>query len=152
MNVFGKEIDLKETARFFKVLADEARLNMLWLLFNNQELCVCDFMEVLQITQSKASRHLAALRNAGIAADRKDGLWSYYSLRPVDDDLVAAHLKLLKENLSKRTEAKQLLVKLNAWLKTKKCGEPCFTNRVRVRPAANAKNNSTPKYLSRGAR
>jgi hypothetical protein len=59
----AKEIQLKETARFFKVLADEARLKMLWLLFNHRELCVCDIMAALEITQSKASRHLAALRN-----------------------------------------------------------------------------------------
>jgi hypothetical protein len=50
----AKEIQLKETARFFKVLADEARLKMLWLLFNNRELCVCDIMATLEITQSKA--------------------------------------------------------------------------------------------------
>jgi ArsR family transcriptional regulator, arsenate/arsenite/antimonite-responsive transcriptional repressor len=143
---------LKETARFFKILADEARINMLWLLFNNRELCVCDFMEVLEITQSKASRHLAALRNAGLATDRKEGLWSYYSLRPAEDELVAAHLKLLRENLSKRAEAKQLLIKLNAWLKTKKGVEPCFKSNARVPAAKNARNNSTPKYLSRGAR
>jgi ArsR family transcriptional regulator len=152
MNVFRKEIKLKETARFFKVLADEARLNMLWLLFNNRELCVCDFMEVLEITQSKASRHLAALRNAGLATDRKEGLWSYYSLCQIEDGLVAAHLKLLRENLSKRAGAKQLLMKLNAWLKTKKCGEPCFTKSNRVRAARNARNYSTPRNLSGGTR
>ena len=61
-----KEIKVKETARFFKVLSDEARLQMLWLLFNNRELCVCDFMEVMEITQSKASRHLAALRTVEV--------------------------------------------------------------------------------------
>lgn len=143
---------MKETARFFKVLADEARLNMLWLLFNNRELCVCDFMAVLEITQSKASRHLAALRNAGLAADRKEGLWSYYSLRPVEDALMGAHLKLLKANLAKRPEAKRLLVKLNAWLKTKKYGEPCAQNSGRVRSVKYAKTAATPTYLSGGAR
>jgi ArsR family transcriptional regulator len=143
---------LKDTARFFKVLADEARLNMLWLLLNNRELCVCDFMEVLEITQSKASRHLAALRNAGLATDRKEGLWSYYSLRPVESELAAAHLKLLRENLTKRTEAKQLLAKLNAWLKTKKCGATCFEDGDRVRATRGAKRSSASTYLSGGAR
>jgi ArsR family transcriptional regulator len=122
----AKEIPLKETARFFKVLADEARLKMLWLLFNNRELCVCDIMATLEITQSKASRHLAALRNAGLATDRKEGLWSYYSLRPTEDKLAGEHLKLLRTNLSKRADAKQLLAKLNAWLKVKKSGETCL--------------------------
>jgi ArsR family transcriptional regulator, arsenate/arsenite/antimonite-responsive transcriptional repressor len=147
-----KEIKLKETARFFKVLADEARLKMLWLLFSHRELCVCDIMAVLEITQSKASRHLAALRNAGLATDRKEGLWSYYSLRPVDDQLAEAHLKLLKANLSKRADTKQLLTKLNAWLKAKKSGETFIKNGDCARAANNAGSSSPSTYLSGGAR
>jgi ArsR family transcriptional regulator len=143
-----REIAVKETARFFKVLSDEARLQMLWLLFNNRELCVCDFMAALEITQSKASRHLAALRNAGLATDRKEGLWSYYSLRPVEDELVGAHLKLLKASLSKREDAKQLLTKLNAWLKAKKGGEACISNSGGVRVLKNARNSSLLSSIS----
>ena len=119
---------MRETARFFKVLADEARLKMLWLLFNHQELCVCDIMAALEITQSKASRHLAALRNAGLATDRREGLWSYYSLRPIEDELATAHLNLLRLNLQKRPDAKQLLAKLQDWLRTKQRGETCLTS------------------------
>ena len=143
---------MKDTARFFRVLSDEARLQMLWLLFNNRELCVCDFMEVLEVTQSKASRHLAALRNAGLAMDRKAGLWSYYSLRPVEDKLVEAHLKLLKTSLSKRADAKQLLSKLNAWLKIKKRGEACAGNTDSARILRNARSSSPSAYISGGAR
>jgi ArsR family transcriptional regulator, arsenate/arsenite/antimonite-responsive transcriptional repressor len=143
---------LKDTARFFKVLADEARLNMLWLLFNNRELCVCDFMEVLGITQSKASRHLAALRNAGLATDRKEGLWSYYSLRPDAGELASDYLNLLRESLSRRPESKQLLVKLNTWLKTKKYGAPCCKKSDQIRAVKNARNGSLPKYSSGGSR
>jgi ArsR family transcriptional regulator len=147
----AKEFKLKETARFFKVLSDEARLQMLWLLFNNRELCVCDFMEVMEITQSKASRHLAVLRNAGLATDRKEGLWSYYKLHPVEDELIAAQLKVLKASLAKRADSKQLLLKLNAWLKAKNSGETC-ANSVCVRTARTAKKNSTSNYLSGGPR
>ena len=148
----SKEITLRETARFFKVLADEARLQMLWLLFNNRELCVCDIMEVLEITQSKASRHLAALRNAGLATDRKEGLWSYYSLRPVNDELAEAHLKLLKASLSKRADAKQLLAKLNAWLKVKNGGETCQKNSDGLTPRRMPKAIHEQTFLSGGAR
>ena len=132
---------MKEPAQFFKVLADESRLKMLWLLFNRRELCVCDVMAVLEITQSKASRHLAALRNAGLATDRKEGLWSYYSLSTVEDKLVKEHLKLLRTSLSRRADAKQLLRKLNAWLKEKSRGETCIKSSssgratLKVRPA-----------------
>jgi ArsR family transcriptional regulator len=147
-----KEIKLKETARFFKVLADEARLKMLWLLFNNRELCVCDIMAVLEITQSKASRHLAALRNAGLATDRKEGLWSYYSLRPVEDELAEAHLKLLRASLSKRADSKQLLTKLNAWLKAKKSAGTCLRNGNRIPAMKNIRSGSAQTYLTGGSR
>jgi len=141
---------LRETARFFKVLADEARLKMLWLLFNNRELCVCDIMAVMEITQSKASRHLAGLRNAGLATDRKEGLWSYYSLRRVEDELSEAHLRLLKTSLSKRADAKQLLVKLNAWLKVKKKGAICVKDGDLTRAAKSARDSSPSTSLSGG--
>ena len=103
---------MKDAAQFFKVLADEARLKMLWLLFNHQELCVCDIMAALEITQSKASRHLSTLRHATLVTDRKEGLWSYYALNPVDDELVREQLAVLRTSLAKRSDAGRLLAKL----------------------------------------
>jgi DNA-binding transcriptional ArsR family regulator len=110
---------MKEAASFFKVLADEARIQMLWLLFNHQELCVCDFMEVLGITQSKASRHLRKLHNAGLVSDRRSGLWIYYSLKPVANDFVQTFLETLNSTLARRHEAAELLKKLDRWLEQK---------------------------------
>ena len=133
---------MKESARFFKVLSDEARLAMIWLLFHHRELCVCDFMEVLEITQSKASRHLATLRNAGLATDRREGLWSYYSLRPAGDPLIDAHLKLLKSSLARRPDARQLIGRLNAWLESKKPGAPCAPSVGTARAAKVARRTS----------
>ncbi|MBW1991085.1 MAG: winged helix-turn-helix transcriptional regulator, partial [Deltaproteobacteria bacterium] len=71
---------MKKQAQFFKGLADETRLKILWLLIGEDELCVCDIMNVLGITQSKASRHLRYLYNLGLVTDRRDGLWMYYRL------------------------------------------------------------------------
>jgi ArsR family transcriptional regulator, arsenate/arsenite/antimonite-responsive transcriptional repressor len=110
---------MKDAARFFKVLADEARLKMLWLLFNHRELCVCDIMEALGITQSKASRHLSTLRHAGLVTDRRDGLWSHYSLRASEDPLVRAQMKALKKELAARPDAAGLLAAVDAQLKRK---------------------------------
>ncbi len=143
---------MKDAARFFKVLSDEARLKMLWLLFNNRELCVCDFMEVLGITQSKASRHLAALRNAGLATDRKEGLWSYYSLRRVEDDLSRAHLKLLKANLSRRADAGHLLARLDAWRREKKRSGFCASNGDSARDVRAVRTRIPSDAISGGAR
>jgi ArsR family transcriptional regulator, arsenate/arsenite/antimonite-responsive transcriptional repressor len=106
---------VKDTAEFFSVLADEARLKMLWLLFNRRELCVCDFMQVLGITQSKASRHLRILYRAGLVTDRRDGLWVYYALRPLQPGLRKAQLSELREHLAGRPAAAQLLARLTGW-------------------------------------
>jgi len=57
----GYQISMKKEAQLFKSLADETRLKILWLLMAKEELCVCDIMGVLGITQSKASRHLRYL-------------------------------------------------------------------------------------------
>jgi len=126
---------MQEAARFFKALSDESRLKMLWLLLNHRELCVCDVMAVLEITQSKASRHLAALRHIGIATDRREGLWAYYSLRPVEDALARDHLKLLRKTLATRPDAKLLLEKLDSWLRGKMRGESCVNDNGDTRKA-----------------
>lgn len=64
----------------FKALADETRLQMLALLFERSELCVCHFERALGISQSKASRHLRYLLNAGLLQDRREGVWMHYRL------------------------------------------------------------------------
>ena len=110
---------MREVVTFFKALADEARLKMLWLLMNHRELCVCDFMEVLEITQSKASRHLRNLYHAGLVNDRREGLWVYYTLRPVDDELVLSHMETLRRSLSMRNDADALLERLARWFARK---------------------------------
>ncbi len=73
---------MKKEARLFKSLADETRLKILWLLMMKEELCVCDFMEILGITQSKASRHLRYLSNLGWVMDRRAGVWNYRRMGP----------------------------------------------------------------------
>jgi ArsR family transcriptional regulator len=70
---------MRETVRAFKALSDETRLRILNLLFE-RECCVCEVMQALEILQSRASRGLTGLYNAGFLKMRKDGLWSLYSI------------------------------------------------------------------------
>jgi len=65
--------------RFFKALADETRLRILGLL-EVREMCVCEVMVALDLTQPTASHHLGLLENAGLVKDRKEGKWVFYSL------------------------------------------------------------------------
>jgi ArsR family transcriptional regulator len=110
---------VKDAAVFFKALGDEVRVKMLWLLLHHDELCVCDFIEVLQIPQSRASRHLRTLLHAGLVADRREGLWAYYTLRSPQEKLAEEHLAALHRSLASREDARELLRSCSAWLKKK---------------------------------
>lgn len=62
-----------------KVLGDKTRLRIISLL-RNQELCVCDLTEVLEISQPGVSQHMRRLRQSGLVKERRGGQWTYYSL------------------------------------------------------------------------
>ena len=110
---------MKSEAQLFKSLADETRLKMLWLLMGREELCVCDIMGVLGITQSKASRHLRYLYYLGWVTDRRDGVWMIYQLSVAPGSPEDRQLKLLAEILSSSPEAQALRDRLEQWLAAK---------------------------------
>ncbi|MDF0604249.1 metalloregulator ArsR/SmtB family transcription factor [Neisseriaceae bacterium TC5R-5] len=68
--------------QLFKSLSDETRLNIMLLLREVGELCVCDISIALQESQPKTSRHLAMLRGVELLSDRREGKWIYYRLSP----------------------------------------------------------------------
>lgn len=67
----------RSQSRFFRALADETRLRMLGLL-GVREMCVCEVMVALNLTQPTASHHLGLLENAGLVKARKEGKWVFY--------------------------------------------------------------------------
>ncbi|WP_445117086.1 metalloregulator ArsR/SmtB family transcription factor [Acinetobacter sp. WZC-1] len=67
---------------FFKCLSDSTRLEILRLVMARQRVCVCEFTELLELSQPKISRHLALLRNLSILLDQRQGQWVYYRLNP----------------------------------------------------------------------
>ncbi len=62
-----------------RAIYDETRGRILELL-EHGELCVCELMEILQMDQSTASKHLGILHRTGLIERRKVGTWSYYRL------------------------------------------------------------------------
>jgi ArsR family transcriptional regulator len=77
--------------KLFKALADETRLRILKLL-EVREMCVCEIMVALGLTQPTASHHLGILENVGLAKGRKEGKWVFYSAR--DQETIRAIDKL----------------------------------------------------------
>ncbi|OGO00442.1 MAG: hypothetical protein A2Y59_06260 [Chloroflexi bacterium RBG_13_52_14] len=70
---------MRDLVKAIKALSDETRLRILNLLLE-RECCVCEVMQALDISQTRASRNLSALYDAGFLKLRKDGLWSLYSI------------------------------------------------------------------------
>lgn len=66
-------------AASFHALSDPLRIQILELLWE-QELCVCDICDRLNVPQSKLSFHLKNLREASLVQGRQNGRWVYYSL------------------------------------------------------------------------
>lgn len=99
-----------------KALSDETRLRILNILCD-QELCVCDIKESLNVLQTKASRHLSYLKKAGLISSRKKAQWVYYSLaRSVDTEFVN---ELITKTLRGSEPYDSDLLNLAEWLKKK---------------------------------
>jgi len=74
---------VQDMVNIFKALSEETRLRILKLL-ESGELCVCDIVSSLDMSQPKVSFHLNALKEAGLIADRKQGKWTHYRIESSD--------------------------------------------------------------------
>ncbi len=74
--------------QLFKALGDESRVRMLHLLWRNHEMVVGDLEQVLDFTQTKTSRQLAYLKNAGLVGVRRLDNWMFYFLRDETAELL----------------------------------------------------------------
>jgi len=82
---------MRDIVKALKALSDETRLRILGLLLV-RECCVCEVMQALGISQTRASRNLAILYDADLLNLRKEGLWSLYSIK---DEEVAPYVSEL---------------------------------------------------------
>jgi ArsR family transcriptional regulator len=110
--IINRYKNMRDTIKAFKALSDETRLRMLNILLE-RECCVCEVMQALDISQTRASRNLATLYDAGFLRLRKDGLWSLYSIDKESmqeylTDLVQAVTKTLEGNREVRLDRERL--------------------------------------------
>ena len=63
-------------------LAEPTRLAAMRILHDGDEHCVCDLMRRVDATQSRMSRHMQVLKQAGLVVDRRDAQWVRYRIRP----------------------------------------------------------------------
>ncbi len=71
--------EMRRLSRVFKALGDEKRLSILRVI-GDQEMCVCEVMVALNMTQPTASHHLGILERVGLVRERREGRWVFYSI------------------------------------------------------------------------
>jgi ArsR family transcriptional regulator len=95
----------EEISECMKLLSDKTRLNILALL-KEQEMCVCDIVDILATTQPNVSQHLRKLKSGGLVNETRRSQWIYYSLntdsKPYLNE-VMNHLPSMKEQIATRT-------------------------------------------------
>ena len=79
-----------------KAVADANRMKILACL-KKGEVCVCDFTDVLGISQPAVSQHLRKLKEAGIVTERKVGTWKHYRIHETQTPLMQSLLTQIEE-------------------------------------------------------
>ncbi|MBT2292510.1 winged helix-turn-helix transcriptional regulator [Paenibacillus albidus] len=88
---------LTDMADDLKLLGDKTRLTILSLL-KEREWCVCEFVDLFDISQPAISQHLRKLKSKGIVKEQKKGQWVYYSLNIEDKPHIKAVLNLTPDS------------------------------------------------------
>lgn len=73
------ERNLRELTDLFAALGDATRLKMLKIIAD-EELCSCEVMAALELTQPTTSHHLGILERAGVLSSRRSGKWVFYKI------------------------------------------------------------------------
>jgi len=94
----GKEEKrLRELEDLFAALGDATRLKMLKIIAD-EELCSCEVMAALELTQPTTSHHLAILERAGLLTSRRNGKWVFYKIaNPQVRSLISKGFSLVEE-------------------------------------------------------
>ena len=119
---------MQDVVKAMKALSDETRLRIFNVLLE-RECCVCEVMQALNISQTRASRNLGILHDAGFLNMRKEGLWSLYS---IDQDGLKEYYSSLVEAVRKSLENDEVAALDRKRLKTaERVGPGCVNKCVR---------------------
>ena len=89
---------MQELIKATKALSDETRLRIMNVLME-RECCVCEIIQALDVSQTRASRNLGILEEAGFLKSRREGLWVLYDINWSGANRYAASLaRLIKES------------------------------------------------------
>lgn len=113
---------MEQLTRAAQALSDETRLRILNILLT-KECCVCEVMQALEISQTRASRNLKILDDAGFLNMRTDGLFTLYSIRDtINDGFHAELIEAVKKEVQPNKTAKKDVARLK---QSKRVGPGC---------------------------
>ncbi|MDA8086025.1 MAG: metalloregulator ArsR/SmtB family transcription factor [Nitrospiraceae bacterium] len=134
----------------FKALSDETRLRIL-LLVSGGELCVCQMMAVLGISQPLVSRNLAVLKDAGFLVSRREKKLMFYRLRPDLDGAGLGFARPVLKDLAGSGQADEDRRSLSACREfqkaTGRCDMKSFREFMRRKRAAQVKRRERTKKI-----
>lgn len=90
---------ISDLAEDLKLLGDKTRLAIVALL-QEREWCVCEFVDIFDISQPAVSQHLRKLKSRGVVRESKRGQWVHYSLNVADKPHIRAVLKELPDSVA----------------------------------------------------
>jgi len=93
-----KNFNLALGSQIFKACADESRLRILNLIFENGEMCISDLERILEFTQAKTSRHLIYLKNSGMLTFRRYNHWVFYQVKDEVYEIVNQLLQFVRKD------------------------------------------------------
>ncbi len=93
-----KNFNLAYGTQIFKSFADDSRTRIIHLLYKKEELCITDLESILDFTQTKTSRHITYLKNAGMVTARKHDQWVFYSIKEEGYDMVSQIFNFLERD------------------------------------------------------
>ncbi|HLR70184.1 MAG TPA: metalloregulator ArsR/SmtB family transcription factor [Pseudogracilibacillus sp.] len=72
-------IPMENAAKILKLLGDETRLTMMKLV-DHHTCCVCEFVEIFQVSQPSISQHVRKLKDLDLITEERKGQWVFYSI------------------------------------------------------------------------
>ncbi|MEM9896943.1 MAG: metalloregulator ArsR/SmtB family transcription factor [Bacteroidota bacterium] len=93
-----KKFNLGYGTQIFKSFSDEARTRILHLLYMKEELSISDLETILDFTQTKTSRHITYLKNAGLIKSRKYDQWVFYSIKDEGYNMISVIFEFLSKD------------------------------------------------------
>jgi ArsR family transcriptional regulator len=106
-----KHFSLSYGSQIFKAFSDESRVRILYLLYQNKQLCISDLVLILDFTQSKASRHINYLKNSKIVSQKRYNNYVFYYIIDEVYEIISQIFKFLNKDqtLTKDQETAQIL-------------------------------------------